>query len=84
MFNVQFTQQGSKSLRKLPKKIQQRIIRKIQYFASQGNPAAFAKPLINLPPATHRFRVGSYRITFYVSSNSLIIDKISHRKEVYL
>lgn len=84
MFDVQFTPSGVKDLKKLPQGIQKRIIKKIDFFSSQENPLSFSRPLITLPPSTHRFRVGDYRTAFYLSGNTLIIDRIRHRREVYL
>lgn len=82
MFNVVFSRRGNKDLAKLPKDIQKRIVKKFTFFASQDNPITFAKPLVNLPPLTHRFRVGDYRIAFYVNEETIIIDRIEHRKDV--
>jgi mRNA-degrading endonuclease RelE of RelBE toxin-antitoxin system len=84
MFSVVFTKKAEKDLAKLPKDIQKRIIKKVKYFASTDNPLAFSKPLINLPPMTHRFRVGDYRIAFYITNKIINIDRIEHRKDVYL
>lgn len=64
MSKVSFTPRAKKDLEKLPPDIQKRIITKLQYFISQPNPLIFSKPLVNLPPSTHRFRVGNYRIAF--------------------
>lgn len=83
MFDIKFTPRGQKDLEKLPKEIQQRIIQKLKYFSEQENPVAFSKSLINLPPSTHRFRVGDFRIAFYVDQNSIYVERIGHRKEVY-
>lgn len=83
MFKVEFTQRGIKTLEKIPKELQIRIIKKIKFFASQTNPLIFSKPLVNLPPATHRFRVGDYRIAFYIASKYIYIEKVGHRKEIY-
>lgn len=83
MFDIKFTPHGQKDLEKLSKEIQQRIIKKLKFFSEQENPIAFSKPLVNLPPSTHRFRVGDYRIAFYVDQNSIYIERIGHRKEVY-
>lgn len=83
MFNVKFTPEGKKDLQKLPKNIQARVIKKLQFFAIQENPLNFSKPLINFPPATHRFRVGNYRIAFYISRKVIYVDRIGHRKEIY-
>lgn len=84
MFNVLFTKNGRKDLKKLSPEIQKRIIKKLEFFSSQENPLAFSKPLIDLPPATHRFRVGDYRIAFYVEGETIYIERIRHRREVYL
>lgn len=83
MFEIRFTDHAKKDLEKLPKDIQKRIIKKLTFFAAQEDPILFAKPLVNLPPLTHRFRVGDYRVAFYISSKTLYVDRIRHRKEVY-
>lgn len=84
MFDVAFTPAGRKDLEKLSGEIQRRMVKKIDFFASQSNPILFARPLVNLPPTTHRFRVGDYRIAFFVSGKTMYIDRIRHRSEVYL
>lgn len=84
MFDVQFSPRGKKDLEKLPRDIQRRIVKKIQFFSTQPDPLIFSKPLINLPPAKHRFRVGDYRVAFYIFSKTIVIDRIRHRREVYL
>lgn len=68
MFDVKFTTAAKKDLEKLSPEIQKRILKKIKFFSLRENPLLFSKPLVNLPPATHRFRVGDYRIAFYVLS----------------
>ena len=83
MFDVKFTPRGLKDLEKLPKDIQKRIIKKLEFFRSQVDPLIFSKPLVNLSPATHRFRVGDYRIAFYLDKTAILVDRIGHRKEVY-
>lgn len=65
MFDVKLTPRGTRDLEKLPKDLQERIVKKLTFLASQENPLTFSKPLVNLPPATHRFRVGDYIIAFY-------------------
>jgi len=83
MFNLLFTPHGQKDLEKLSRDLQKRILTKIEFFASQENPIFFAKPLGNLPQTTHRFRVGDYRVAFYVSGKTIYIDRVRHRREVY-
>ena len=83
MIEIQFTKQGIKDLKKLPLSIQKRIGKKLTFFSAQQDPLVFSKPLINLPPATHRFRIGDYRIAFYKDGSILHIDKVRHRRDVY-
>lgn len=84
MSAVKFTPAGAQDLEKLPKDIQKRVLKKIDFFASQPDPLVFASPLVKLPPTTHRFRVGDYRIAFFLSQKTLYVDRIRHRREVYL
>ncbi len=84
MFDIQFSTHAKKDLAKLPKPLQKRIIQKLTFFAGQEDPLLFAKTLTNFSPLTHRFRVGDYRIAFYIENETISIEKIAHRKEVYL
>lgn len=83
MFKIVFTAKGAKDLEKLPKDLQKRIIKKLKFFTSQEDPFAFSKPLTNQPRVTHRFRVGDYRIAFYIEGEIIYVDRVKHRKEVY-
>ena len=78
-----FTPAGQRDFKKLPHRIQARIVDKLHVYLASGQPMAFAKPLVNLPPATHRFRVGKYRICFYLQGSSLVIDAVDAREDVY-
>lgn len=50
MYSLFFTPHGQNDLEKLPRDLQKRILRKIEFFSSRDNPISFAKPLGNLPP----------------------------------
>jgi mRNA-degrading endonuclease RelE of RelBE toxin-antitoxin system len=39
----------------------------------------FAKPLTNLPPLTHRFRIGKYRVSFYIEDDTIFIERVELR-----
>ena len=58
---VEFTPRAERQFRKLPIQLERRILEKIELFIATGRPMTFARPLVNLPPATHRFRIGKYR-----------------------
>ena len=83
MFTILFSPRAEKDLNKLPPYIRQRIVGKLNDYTACENPLSFAKPLINLPPATHRFRVGKYRISFFVHGKTLHVERVQLRKEAY-
>lgn len=47
------------------------------------DPLAFAKPLINLPPASHRFRIGNYRVSFFVRQGAIFVERVEIRGGAY-
>ena len=83
MHHIDCTPRGERDLSALPRDIQRRIHRKLHWLAAQEQPLSFAKPLVNLPPATHRFRIGVYRVSFYVDGSVLCIERIELRGQAY-
>lgn len=83
MFNVKFTPRGAKEFKKISPEWQDRLSRKLKYFANQEDPIKLSKSLTNLLPATHRFRVGDYRVAFFIEKDTIYVDRIGHRREVY-
>lgn len=83
MLAIEFTPAGEREFKKLTIQLQKRITEKIELYISSGKPLSFAKPLVNLPPATHRFRIGKYRICFYLGKQSIIIDGVDTREDAY-
>lgn len=80
---IEVTPSGERDFEKLPIEVQKRITSKIEFFLMFGKPLSFAEPLVNLPPSTHRFRVGKYRICFYINRGIIIIDGIDKREDAY-
>ena len=83
MHAIQFTPRGERDFKSLPQEIQVRIDKKLSDNASLDNPLIRAEPLINLPPATHRFRVGKYRLSFYISGKTIFVERIEVRGQAY-
>lgn len=83
MFDYQFTKTSLKRFKKLPKDIQIRIIRKLDFFCSQGDPIGFAEPLIKSSLGEYRFRIGNYRVLFDVEGEILVIHDVENRKDIY-
>jgi mRNA interferase RelE/StbE len=80
---IVFTHSAFQQLKKLDKKIQKRIIKKLKFFASQKNPLQFAEPLRDRRFGQFRFRIGDYRVIFDVEKEKIIILKVGHRKDIY-
>lgn len=83
MFDYQFTKTSLKSLKKLHKDIQIRIIEKLDFFCAQDDPVDFAEPLTRSDLGQYRFRIGDYRVSFDVENEILVILDIDHRKDIY-
>ena len=83
MHSIVLSPRAEKDLKKLPPWIQKWITDKLLDYSHADSPLNFAKPLINLPPSTHRFRVGKYRISFYLEHHIVYVERIQPRSEAY-
>jgi mRNA interferase RelE/StbE len=83
MYSYEFKPQAIRDFKKLPKNIQIRIIKKLDYFVSSEDPLIFADHLINYELGSYRFRVGDYRIIFDIEDETIIILTLGHRREIY-
>lgn len=79
-----FSESAKKDLEKLPKIFQSRLKTKLLYWLGTENPLEFATPLVKYIGASHRFRVGAYRLIVLVKSDGkILVLRIRHRKDVY-
>ena len=71
------------ALRKLPKKIQVRIIRKVDQLGADPFPHGTEK--LTATVDLWRIRIGDYRVIYTVDHKELLVLvlKIGHRREVY-
>ncbi|MFA6528074.1 MAG: type II toxin-antitoxin system RelE/ParE family toxin [Candidatus Gracilibacteria bacterium] len=68
----------------LPIDIQERINSKLKLLAQDDNIFLYLKRIHCLEPATHRLRIGDYRLLIAVQGpDTLMILKIAHRKDIY-
>jgi len=85
-YQVIFSKEFKKNLKKLDKPIQDHVQSWIQkYLKNCENPRAFGKALTGNLSGYWRYRVGNYRIICEIKDNECIIlaIKIGHRKEIY-
>lgn len=84
---VRYTAKAIEHLDALEEKTSQRIVKKIGWFAVQGDPLVFAKRLTGEWGHLYRFRVGEYRAVFSKEKDGtvsiLMILAVKHRKEIY-
>jgi len=83
MYQYFFTPQALRQIRKLPKDIQVRIIKKLDFFC-QKNPLNYADFLTDRRLGGYRFRIGDYRVVFdQEGEDSILILAVGHRREIY-
>ena len=85
-FKFTFLPEFYSTLKNLPKDQQKQIVKKLADVKNIKDLSIFrhVKPLaVVIELATHRLRVGSYRIFFRVTGNYFEIHSIVHRKDAY-
>lgn len=83
MHQYEFTSVSFKQLKKLPKNIQSRIIKKLDFYCQQSNPLLYADLLIDHQIGQFRFCIGNYRVVFDREENVFIVLAIGHRRDIY-
>lgn len=88
MHKVIYSKNSINDLKKIERKIAQRIIKKIFFFSKQKDVLQYAKPLKHFGKNKYRFRIGDYRAIFKCDKSGriqiLMILNIKHRKEIYI
>jgi addiction module RelE/StbE family toxin len=79
-FELIFTREFLKRLKRLDRQTQIRILRELKILESK--PFA-SKQLMGRLSELKSFRVGDYRVIYQVSELKIIIRTIGHRKKVY-
>lgn len=83
MHGIKFTPRGERELKLLSQEVQRRIQKKLRDNAKLSNPLIRAKPLTDLPPATHRYRIGKYRVSFYIEHGTIFVERVELRGQAY-
>lgn len=83
-----FTKTSEKDFKKLPINIQKRIVAKLKEIKTHPDIFSILKTIFEFEPATHRIRIGNYRLILELKSQEksnlkFRILKIGHRKEIY-
>jgi len=88
MVTFTFTKHAKKKFQQLDGFEQERIINKLKYLKNHENILTVATRLTDFKWATHRLRIGQYRLILFLEKQTpknfefLMID-LGHRKEIY-
>ncbi len=82
MANVILTVPAQSEFDALPLVVKERM-RKLFRRLANWPAVSGAKPLVGKLAGSFRLRTGDYRLRFHVRGESVIVDKIGHRKDVY-
>lgn len=83
-----FTKFAEKRLKKLGTSEQEHITKKLEELKFHSDVLSILKPLHHFEPATHRLRVGNYRLILQLEKSSgdriefLVLD-VGHRRDIY-
>jgi mRNA interferase RelE/StbE len=79
-FDIQYAEMAVENLRALPKPIATQIMRKVSRL--EGGLVGNIKRL-RQADFGYRLRMGDYRVLFDVEDDTIVIQKVAHRKNVY-
>ncbi|MCI0685041.1 MAG: type II toxin-antitoxin system RelE/ParE family toxin [Gemmataceae bacterium] len=82
MATVKMTKQAAVEFAELSKTIRERV-RKLVERLDKWPDVSGAKALSGKLAGWYRLRTGDYRVRFYVDKDTIVIDKIGHRKDFY-
>ena len=82
MVKILWTESAIKDLEKVDRPIARMILRKIAWLAGNFNKVA-AEPLAGEFKGAFKLRIGDWRIVYSVENDSIIIQFVGHRREIY-
>lgn len=89
-YNIVITESATKEIKRIPAKMQDRILEKIDDLAQEPKPNGYKKlKSFDVPGSDYddyyRVRIGDYRVVYTIENEQITIFvlKIAHRKDVY-
>jgi mRNA interferase RelE/StbE len=79
-YDLEFRPEALKDLRAFPRKVADRILRKVDNLRSgfRGDVRRLVDPMPG-----YRLRVGDYRVLFVVAGHRIVVYRVKHRREAY-
>lgn len=81
-----FTKRAKRDFQKFPPETQLRILQKLKQLKPHNDIFKVLCTVKELPPATHRLRVGAYRLVLELVNPKIQefeVLKVGHRKDIY-
>ena len=82
MVKVEWTEKAITDLERLDKPIAQRILGKITWLANNFERMVLEPLAVNFKGA-FKLRVGDWRVVYTIESETIVIQFIGHRREIY-
>ena len=82
MVKILWTESAIQDIKKLDRVIARRILRRITWVAGHFNKVA-AEPLTGEFKGTFKLRIGDWRVIYSIENDSIIIQFVGHRREIY-
>lgn len=83
IYRIEVTPAAKRTIKKLPKNVQQKIIQELELLAKEPRPTGVVK--LAASDNLYRVRTGDYRIIYQIKDEILlvIITKVGHRSDIY-
>ncbi|MFW6105443.1 MAG: type II toxin-antitoxin system RelE family toxin [Chloroflexota bacterium] len=82
MADIEWTEVALRDLERLDKPIARRILRRLSWFSKNFH-SVVPEPLAGELKGTFKFRVGDWRAVYTVEGNTIIIQFVGHRSQIY-
>ncbi len=82
MAKIEWNEDAIKDLAKLDKPVAQRILKKIDWLSDNFEKVT-PEPLIGQFKGTFKLRIGDWRVVYTIEGQTLVIQFIGHRRDIY-
>ncbi|MHB1661383.1 MAG: type II toxin-antitoxin system RelE family toxin [bacterium] len=82
MHNAEWTENALEDLGRLDKPVAKRILNKISWFSEHFDniiPQSLSGDLAGV----YKFRIGDWRVIYTIEEESIVIQAVGHRREIY-
>ena len=82
MAKIEWTEAAIKDLGRLDRQVARRILKKLEWF-SRHFETVVPEPLSAEFKGVYKLRIGDWRVIYTLESESIVVQAIGHRREIY-